>query len=1156
MKILKLDLKAFGPFTDHPIDLSEGKEGMHVIYGPNEAGKSSTLRALHAFFYGIPRETEDQFVHKYDDLRIGVRIRHSDGTEQSFLRRKGNKNTLLDLEGKALPDTALQKFIGGVDAGLFSSFFGLNHAALVEGGNDILLGKGEVGQSLFSAGLGVANLNNILKNLKDEADALYSPRAFTKPLNQALNDYKEANKERQHLSLSSKEWEEHEASLRETEAERDRVMRALEEADRTRAKQERVRKALPPIATLKKLTAEILPLSSVVFLRPTFSENRRSVRISLDSAQATKKLYLERLDHLKREIEVLSIPEELLLQEEMIKQIHQRLGSHLKAVEDRKNRQSEKDFSEADAEKRFREMDPRISFSEVETLRLPVQKRTGIRELGKRVQSLDEEQQRGRKQIEELETKQRSLTKRLEGVPAERDGTDLRLRIRQAQNLGSIEAACAALDATLKKEEEQARIQLQTLGLWSGGLDSLEALAIPSSETMDRFEEDFGIFKKKQQRTEEQAIKAADRLEKVEGILRLERMEDVPSERELKEARKQRDAEWNRIRSAWFSDQRHSGSPPDLDAYEGYVRESDDCVDRLRREADRVAEKANAETERDKYQADIARLTAEKNSWVNEEGKLQTEWLQLWQPLLIVPLTPREMRTWLQRHEKLAQQIRNVRGLRTDLEQRKNSVVQHRDMLIACLIRLGELQATSNDSLEALITNGQAVSGKIDKTTQERAGLKESLDDVEARKEKGHRDFQGIEATFLVAQREWATNVQSLQLDEHATPTQAEAMLDTLQEIFKCLDTAGDRRRRIEAIDRDADLFESDVKDLITRLAPDLLNLPIPKAVMGLDARVSACKVDKEKREGLLQRKREFERTLEKALEEIQQGEQQMAQLCKEAGCLEAELGAAERQSANKGGLLDKKGRTEAQLLALGDGLSLEALMEEADATDADALPIQMERLATKIQDLKTEQGRLTEKIGEEKEALKNMRGKAEAGDAAERSESLIAEIRDGANRYIRLKLAAALLYEAIERYRVENQDPLLHRASALFAIVTLGSLSRIESDFNKNDQPVLVGIRPSGEKVMVEGMSEGTRDQLYLALRLASVERHLSGNEPMPLILDDILINFDDERAQAILGVLADLSTKTQVILFTHHARIRDAAREGFRSQTVVHEL
>ena len=86
----------------------------------------------------------------------------------------------------------------------------------------------------------------------------------------------------------------------------------------------------------------------------------------------------------------------------------------------------------------------------------------------------------------------------------------------------------------------------------------------------------------------------------------------------------------------------------------------------------------------------------------------------------------------------------------------------------------------------------------------------------------------------------------------------------------------------------------------------------------------------------------------------------------------------------------------------------------------------------------------------------------------------------------------------------------------------------------------MLVGVRPGdGQTVKVDGMSDGTADQLYLALRLASLEQYLEKNEPLPFIVDDILLRFDNERAGATLGVLSGLSEKTQVIFFTHHEHL-----------------
>ena len=89
--------------------------------------------------------------------------------------------------------------------------------------------------------------------------------------------------------------------------------------------------------------------------------------------------------------------------------------------------------------------------------------------------------------------------------------------------------------------------------------------------------------------------------------------------------------------------------------------------------------------------------------------------------------------------------------------------------------------------------------------------------------------------------------------------------------------------------------------------------------------------------------------------------------------------------------------------------------------------------------------------------------------------------------------------------------------------------------------------------RVSVVGLSDGTRDQLFLALRLAGIERHLQDREPVPLIIDDILVNFDDARARSTLQCLAELATKTQVLLFTHHQHVVDLAK-AVNPATIVH--
>ncbi len=137
---------------------------------------------------------------------------------------------------------------------------------------------------------------------------------------------------------------------------------------------------------------------------------------------------------------------------------------------------------------------------------------------------------------------------------------------------------------------------------------------------------------------------------------------------------------------------------------------------------------------------------------------------------------------------------------------------------------------------------------------------------------------------------------------------------------------------------------------------------------------------------------------------------------------------------------------------------------------------------------------------------------------------------------------ASRLATRAIERYRAKVQDPLVARAGVLFAAATNDAFAGLAVDYADNDQPMLVAQRRDGERVAVDGLSEGTRDQLFLALRLALLERWPS--EPVPFIGDDLLTSFDEARTLSTLRLLASAGEQRQIILMTHHRHVAELAQ------------
>ncbi|NQW47295.1 MAG: hypothetical protein HQ464_05945, partial [Planctomycetes bacterium] len=126
-----------------------------------------------------------------------------------------------------------------------------------------------------------------------------------------------------------------------------------------------------------------------------------------------------------------------------------------------------------------------------------------------------------------------------------------------------------------------------------------------------------------------------------------------------------------------------------------------------------------------------------------------------------------------------------------------------------------------------------------------------------------------------------------------------------------------------------------------------------------------------------------------------------------------------------------------------------------------------------------------------------------------------------------------------------QNKGELLDMAGVFFATLTQGGFSGLVVDYD-DERPVIAGRKSNvPAPVRVEAMSEGASDQLYLALRLAYLSSWIDRHEPLPLILDDVLMAFDDNRAAAALKAFSALSEKTQIILFTHHRHVVQIARD-----------
>ena len=329
MKFARLYLKAFGPFRDRVIELPTGAgKDLHVIFGPNEAGKSTILRAVTGFLFGIPERTGDAFLHDYTALRVGATLLLADGTRMSATRRKARKATLFaidettgaEITDRPLPDSTAVDLVGGLDLALYQNLFGLDLKGLVEGSDELLRGEGEVGRSLFQAAAGLASLRTVIADLDEEAAATFKARGTTGRLNRALNEFDEQRRVLKDATVRTYVWETAEREHRQAELKHAQLREALRGKRSGQQRLQRIRANLPLLAERVAKQEEAESLSHIPSLPPETAQLRVAAQECFRSAEEARRVADSRLAQLNADAAALAL-DQLALSEDQVVQL-------------------------------------------------------------------------------------------------------------------------------------------------------------------------------------------------------------------------------------------------------------------------------------------------------------------------------------------------------------------------------------------------------------------------------------------------------------------------------------------------------------------------------------------------------------------------------------------------------------------------------------------------------------------------------------------------------------------------------------------------------------------------------------------------------------------------------------------------------------------
>ncbi len=1180
MRFETLHLERYGHFTGKSLDLGDDGMLLHVVHGRNESGKSTILSAIGDLLFGFPARTTYNFLHDYESLRIGATIVSRAGEKLSFKRRKGNARTLRADADQVLPDGALVPFLGDADRNLFETMFGLDHARLREAGRRMMESDGDLGRSLFEAGSGLDGVDRVLDSLRSELDVLGTPerKSTKKPLWQAAEDFSDAQKAKRELALRHEAFQAAEQALDQASSAKASINEALAGIRERRSRLERIRRAGPILIEIDRLAQELATCTGVPDLPASFEGERLSCAERLLAAENAVGTAGAAYDALVLEFEAIPASDTTTRFSAEIGALQTRLGEYLKGVAD--DPKLARDIARFDDEigrlvgSLGIALGPEEAEDKIPKKPLVAKIRAAIRDgdtLRTKLDKAKEDSARAKTALAEAEDD----LARLDGVA---DPAVAESLLEAVARQGDVAASLAkrrleASEAARAVEEAEGRLEG-----WSAGVEALAATPFPASETIRDHEQRRQKLEIETDSALRRLAEAADELRNVEAdIETLQAVGEIPTTEAVATARDRRDALWHRLRRRKNERLDEVGAGPaeaEDDAalagrYETSVRQADELADRKASEAQRIARFAELVGRRERLsrQAEDDRATVERLGRALDG--LAADWIGAWAAIGMTAEAPAAMRAFLAAKDEALRHLADKRQADAELALATETAARARALLLSAARTLG-IAVAEDLAFDDLDRRIRAAAKARETTWRKRQSAEEAARRARRALQDKSTEVTALEDATRAWIEDWSGLVRDLSCAADAGPDEATAVLEIWDQMRDPVTKRADTARRLEGLRADTARFRDDLQHLvraIDRLAHmrgETLGLDEgadPKATLqALAPRLAEETLRLAKREDVRRRRDAAKLASDQAQAALAAAQTSLGDLRRLYGLGEAvDLADLGRRAAEKRAIVEAARKRREELTKAGEGFDETALREQCRSCSPDAAEAEVVALLAQEHELVQTGQEAAQAETRARQALDALRGKTGAAEADAKGRDAALAFSGHAERWLLLETARQLMIRAVERYRAQNEHPMIFRASELLTRIASNAenpITRLSVEYRDGRAPVIVGQRAGGRACDVPEMSEGTRDQLFLCLRIAAIELYAKEREPLPFIADDLFVTSDDERVVPGLAALAELGRTTQVLLFTHHRHVVDAARALPPGAVRVHEL
>jgi len=605
-------------------------------------------------------------------------------------------------------------------------------------------------------------------------------------------------------------------------------------------------------------------------------------------------------------------------------------------------------------------------------------------------------------------------------------------------------------------------------------------------------------------------------------------------------------------------------SIPDAPASDELYRLEDEAQEALseldsREQAEATAERAQGAVTRAEEELEAAQIAHDANT--AELGAVREEWgSRLERVRLSATLDPATA-------ERVFDKVSGARDVERsieDLDRRIHEMESVRSDFRALAEAIPALEQAKDASDTEYLSAVDALLARLDQERQlrEERGAAEKLlegrrkqraeSELSLDKARGGRD----EAAKARDERwkSWRAWLVERDLPETLSPETARIAFDTLDACHEQMQKRTAVQTEMERCEKAIAKYEELAQNVFLALAR-----PEPSAD-SLAAKVSLLSQELQQH-GKNREVREVKRRqVEASVAQVEQRAQEIESLKKRKEELLTLAGAQDEEDfRKKAGLctdhrrlsesIAEREHTVCGIAGVSDLESLRSVLLETDRTqlegERERLPVVIREMTNELETLRNRRADLGSRI----EIMSNTDDLARLRAEEER---LLTEIEDAAGIWRRYAVAEWLLKAARSKFEQENQPEVIRSAGAFFQQITGGAYREVFAPIGEDDIEV---VAPSDKRKKPDELSRGTVEQLYLALRFGYISHRAKEAEPLPIVMDDILVNFDPSRAQHAAEAILELSKDHQTLYFTCHPATANIFR-SLQANTPVYRL